>query len=1477
MMHVNKDKKIIDKLDVSESLDLKNLVSDPTKLKTYDTHISPEEAYTRLKKGQKAEYLVRAVAKDPEFAYDYAQYVLKGPFPLAEPIIAKYPGYAYYYAMNVLNGPFPLGEPAIAKNPHIAYKYAQYVLKGPFPLGEPEIATQSFWKEEYEEGVLKGRPWTGLDLKKKTTEALDLKNLVDDPTKLKTYDTHIGPKEAYTRLLKGDKDPVLVKIVAKDPRYAYDYADEVLKGPFPLAEPIIAKHPGYAYLYATDVLKGPFLLGEPTIAKHPVYASYYAEYVLKGRPWTGLKKKTTEAIDLKNLVSDPTKLKTYDTHISPEEAYTRLKNGDKDPVLVRAVAKSPRYAYYYAKDILKGPFSLGEPIIAKHPGYSYSYALYVLKGPFTLGEPAIAKHPGYAYGYARYVLKGPFPLGEPTIAMDDSWKQRYQERVLKGRPWTGLDQKVDESLDLKNLVSDPKKLKTYKTHISPEEAYTRLMKGQKAEYLVRAVAKDPEFAFAYAYYVLNGRFPLGEPAIAKSSKYACYYARYVLEKPFPLGEPAIAKDAEDAYWYADDILEGPFPLGEPAIYQDRYFKSQYERDILRDRPWTGLKKKTTEALDLKNLVDDPTKLKTYDTHISPKEAYDRLLKGDKDPVLVKVVAKDTIWATYYANIILKGPFPLAEPIIAKHPGYAYYYARDALKGPFPLGEPAIATNGYWKQRYQKEVLKGRPWTGLDQKVDESLDLKNLVSDPTKLKTYDTHIGPKEAYARLKKRDKDPVLVKVVAKSVDYAYQYARFVLKGPFPLGEPIIAKHPGHSYSYALYVLKGPFPLGEPAIAKHPGYSYWYAINVLKGPFPLGEPAIAKDHSFDYAKEVLKGRPWTGLKKETTEALDLKNLVSDPTKLKTYDTHIGPKEAYERLLKGDKDPVLVKVVAKDPRYAYDYANEVLKGPFKLAEPIIAKDPTYAHYYARDALHGPFLLGEPIIAKHAMVAYQYARDILKGPFPLGEPAIATDDFWKQRYQEQVLKGRPWTGLKKETTEAIDLKNLVSDPTKLKTYHTHISPREAYEELSDGKYSDALVDVLMKDIHHTFLYVKNVLKKPLPQAEPMFAKDGYYSLGYAKVLGKPFPLGEPAIAKYPTTSTEYAYDVLKGRFLLGEPAIATSAMFALEYAKNILQGRFIEAEPKISEYATFALAYAVDVINGRFELGEPMLAGIPEYAAQYAVHALKHRFPLGEPAIKQDKRWKKYYIKNLKLGTELNESIDLKSLVTNRKKLKTNKTHIGPTELFKKLGNVKDEKTLDRYISVLSKVRGFEWIYNIKTSPHSALYVCTVLGKPIKVLEPVISTDVETSWLYAKHELQGPFPLGEPMIATSPGYSLRYAKDILKGRFEMGEPAILSSIHGLLEYIMTVIKGPWPIAEPMIATTAWYSYYYAYKILKGPFPLGEPAIAEDPNNALSYATDVLKGPFPLGEPNISRSVYRQQYEEEILKGRPFTFDSMEKDK
>ena len=108
-----------------------------------------------------------------------------------------------------------------------------------------------------------------------------------------------------------------------------------------------------------------------------------------------------------------------------------------------------------------------------------------------------------------------------------------------------------------------------------------------------------------------------------------------------------------------------------------------------------------------------------------------------------------------------------------------------------------------------------------------------------------------------------------------------------------------------------------------------------------------------------------------------------------------NPKWAFEYTSEHGKDKELEPIIAKDAKYSYMYADEVLSDEFKLGEKAIAKDSVYAFWYAKYILKDKFSIGEPAIAKDSYYSYLYAFDILEGPFKLGEPEIAKDEFFQK--------------------------------------------------------------------------------------------------------------------------------------------------------------------------------------------------------------------------------------------------------------------------------------------------------------------------------------------------------------------------------------------------------------------------------------------------------------------------------------------------
>ena len=135
-------------------------------------------------------------------------------------------------------------------------------------------------------------------------------------------------------------------------------------------------------------------------------------------------------MNLYNFYSKPAQLIGFNetTDIVPDIFFNKLsrKNPPNEKQLA-AIARSPEYAYRYAKYVIKGRFPEGEKAIASNTTYAYHYAKDVINGRFPEGEKAIAKSAFYSYYYAIITIRGRFPAGEKAIAGVERLWQDYKD------------------------------------------------------------------------------------------------------------------------------------------------------------------------------------------------------------------------------------------------------------------------------------------------------------------------------------------------------------------------------------------------------------------------------------------------------------------------------------------------------------------------------------------------------------------------------------------------------------------------------------------------------------------------------------------------------------------------------------------------------------------------------------------------------------------------------------------------------------------------------------------------------------------------------------------------------------------------------------------------------------------------------------------------------------------------------------------
>ena len=67
--------------------------------------------------------------------------------------------------------------------------------------------------------------------------------------------------------------------------------------------------------------------------------------------------------------------------------------------------------------------------------------------------------------------------------------------------------------------------------------------------------QTPKLAYAYAYLIMEDRWPKAESLILTDPKYAWLYARDIIEARWPEAEPIIKTNLKCAYSYARDVLK----------------------------------------------------------------------------------------------------------------------------------------------------------------------------------------------------------------------------------------------------------------------------------------------------------------------------------------------------------------------------------------------------------------------------------------------------------------------------------------------------------------------------------------------------------------------------------------------------------------------------------------------------------------------------------------------------------------------------------------------------------------------------------------------------------------------------------------------------------------------------------------------------------------------------------------------------------
>jgi len=211
---------------------------------------------------------------------------------------------------------------------------------------------------------------------------------------------------------------------------AYQYARFVLKHRWTEGERVILKCPQSAYLYARHVIGGRWEKAEKIIATSPSSSYQYAKRVLKGR----------------FLLAEK----------CAKQTRTRWDEWD-----------ASRYAFYYARDIIKGCWKDGEKHIAAGGEVACLYAKNFLKARFKIAEDTIVYSAESAAEYAIFVLGKRWKKAEDNIIRNEKALTKYMD-FLKGKDKIEMHNKI-----LAEVIKRPSSYSAAKNWIQSHPDFSR--------------------------------------------------------------------------------------------------------------------------------------------------------------------------------------------------------------------------------------------------------------------------------------------------------------------------------------------------------------------------------------------------------------------------------------------------------------------------------------------------------------------------------------------------------------------------------------------------------------------------------------------------------------------------------------------------------------------------------------------------------------------------------------------------------------------------------------------------------------------------------------------------------------------------------------------------------------------------------------------------------------------------------------------
>lgn len=424
--------------------------------------------------------------------------------------------------------------------------------------------------------------------------------------------------------------------------------------------------------------------------------------------------------------------------MTPKKSYESALKGIFDGESEKVIAKSPKYATLFAKNVLNARFPLGEKAIASTIETALEYTYFIgerfEEAELTLSdsEEAWTKYRNFLSSKGIMVFndevnaKLAYEVLEKAIqsgASFDAYKGIYEDTIYKSAKYSYLFAVNFSQMRLNQhaeaLLQEEENKKYWNLYVKYLQSmgYGKIRKEKIASWKLRDAYNNAKWcgndeyraakyekiirqSAKYSYYYakdIHGKRTVPatiEDAIAKSARYSMEYA-YCIQKRFEKGERLIARDRSLAQRYVRHIIKARWEECEPCMRLNINEWFNY-LSILREFGVTQ-----DEILSLsereKNEIDS-----SYHALLYAK----RIIKGrwiEGEPLIMKDLEN-----AYSYVIFVKERIEAVEDLICKNARMSSNYAIEVLGSkPFEKGEPAISKEGWYAWDYIKTVKKCR--------------------------------------------------------------------------------------------------------------------------------------------------------------------------------------------------------------------------------------------------------------------------------------------------------------------------------------------------------------------------------------------------------------------------------------------------------------------------------------------------------------------------------------------------------------------------------------------------------------------------------------------------------------------------------------------------------------------------------------------------------------------------------------------------